>query len=155
MAAQTNDFWKTLLSARGRSGRARFWLTVLLQFVAMVVSGGFVMALSSAELPLASISLAAAVFGGAFVVSLCNAIKRLHDIGWSGWCLAPVLLLDLLVGFADLGAGEGGLGASSAMSGLGLLIGILLGSLPGTPGANKYGDPPGAAARDPAEQAVA
>jgi len=155
MATQATGFWKTLFSARGRSGRARFWLTLLLQFVATLLGGGLVIALSSAELPWASFPLGVALFGAAFVLGLCNAIKRLHDIGWSGWCVAPILLLELLVGLADLGSGEGGVGASGAMGGLGLLITILLGALPGTQGPNKFGDPPGQAAAEPVEPAAA
>ena len=155
MAAQANDFWRTLFSARGRSGRGRFWLTVLFQFVAALIGGACVVALSSAELPWASVPLGLALRLGYFALSLCNAIKRLHDMGWSGWCTVPIFLFELLAAVADLGAGEGGVGASGAMGGIGVLILILFGALPGTDGPNKYGDQPGRAAAEPVEQAAA
>jgi uncharacterized membrane protein YhaH (DUF805 family) len=144
MAAHANDFWTTLFSLRGRSGRKRFWLTVLLQFAALLAVGGLVVALSSALLPFASVPLGVALLVGSFALSLCNSIKRIHDIGYSGWWVAPFYLVSLMMSLIPAIGG-----------GFGLICLILLGTLPGTQGTNKFGDPPSPAPGQVAEEQAA
>ena len=71
--------------------------------------------------------------------------RRLHDIGRSAWwilalaaAMAPVLIVFLTRGQTDVGVGM------TALVQLGFTV--VLGALPGDPGANRYGPPPGARA---------
>lgn len=77
-------------------------------------------------------------------------IRRLHDLGWTGW-LAPVInILVGIVGFAgvmlfqkDAGALVQGFASFAAL--------IALGALPGQARTNEYGPPPGRKEKDLSE----
>ena len=84
-ADQTDD---RLFSAEGRIGVLRFNARVL-QFLGLMVLGGFAMYAgfasgSSVITFLAAIPGAVLLFGG-FVMLVFSSIKRLHDLGFSGW----------------------------------------------------------------------
>lgn len=106
-----------LLGVDGRIGRLRYlaW-TLVLTLVCMpllgIAMGGFAIANAIGVL------LVAAVTIGLGVVSVMFGVKRLHDIGWSGWLL--------LLSFVPL---------------VGSVFALLMLVLPGTPGANRYGPP--------------
>lgn len=155
MTTPTNDFWQTLFSLGGRSGRKRFWQTALLQFVSALVLGGVVVAASTDELVWVSIPLGALLILGSFALSLCNCVKRLHDIGFSGWWMALLFFVSLFFSLGSVFASDVDGGAANIGAGFNLICLILLGSLPGTQGPNRYGDPPGQTAAEPPEQAAA
>lgn len=76
---------------------------------------------------------------GFFIIlySLANSIKRLHDLNLSGlWILLWIVLIGLLSNF---------LGYSTAKlinNIISFIIWVIMISLPGTPGPNKYGEAP-------------
>jgi uncharacterized membrane protein YhaH (DUF805 family) len=76
------------------------------------------------------------------LIILC--VPRLHDIGKSAWWAAGVFLLEIaiaLIGFTTLPLQQ----ATIIMGAFVLVIAALLvwlGTTPGEPGPNRYGDPP-------------
>jgi uncharacterized membrane protein YhaH (DUF805 family) len=113
---------------QGRTNRATYWLClaiiVLLLFLANIV----------ARKPIA--------LSEVVLVILC--VPRLHDIGRSGWFMVGPLVFEVVgavLGFTLLPAGV----AMSAMVGVTLvIIGLViwLGTIPGQPAANRFGEPP-------------
>lgn len=146
---------------KGRINRAQYWGAGILANVVIYAAMFFVAA------PLAGAKSAQDVVGaligvGLLVIplsilsvwtGLAIQVKRLHDRNRSGW-MSLLMFVPMFPAFSSgFAAGSGGdpAAASAAllpMLGLGALIGlgffIDLGCLPGTPGPNKYGDPPGA-----------
>jgi uncharacterized membrane protein YhaH (DUF805 family) len=111
-----------------RTNRATYWMLL----AALIVIYAVLNAISSKQV---------AVSEGVLIV-LC--IPRLHDIGRSGWWAGGVFLLEIgiaLIGFTTLPLQE----ATIIMGAFVLLIAALLvwlGTIPGEPGPNRYGDPP-------------
>jgi uncharacterized membrane protein YhaH (DUF805 family) len=115
--------WRKYAEFNGRARRKEYWMfsliNCLVAFVLGIVAGVMFTATNSA-------SLGAVVFGllglyslAVLVPSLAVAVRRLHDIGMSGW----LLLIGLIPG----------------IGGLVLLVLTLLDS---KPGANQYGPNP-------------
>jgi uncharacterized membrane protein YhaH (DUF805 family) len=113
------------LSLKGRIGRLRFlaWslgasavilITFLIIFLAIGIS--FTAGLSSMG---ASISVSLVLGLAILLVTLSIGVKRLHDLGWSGW-LWLLTLIPVLGG----------------------IFSLLLIVLPGSPATNRYGPPP-------------
>lgn len=112
----------------GRSGRRDYWLWVVPWFVAATAA------------TLASPTLAL-LFG---VPLLLFWIRRLHDLGWSGW-LAPLINIAIsIVGWIEMGVATAGGGGSGLFQSLVAFAAIIaLGVIPGQPRRNEYGPPPG------------
>ena len=149
-----NEFWKSLFSPKGRNNRGRFWLVAILSWFVTIFGSlciGFVAGLLGQgdnalffALPLIALM---------FVVGLFNRIKRLHDLGFSGWWMLLITALEMpLLVFANLPTGEGaepniGKGLYALFT---LEMVAVFGGFQGQPGPNRFGDPPGRIV--PAEQ---
>jgi uncharacterized membrane protein YhaH (DUF805 family) len=111
----------------GRARRREYWLWVAGVMVLAVV-------LSALKMP------GATLFAGLPI--LFAWIRRLHDLGYSGW-FAPVIDMGVNVaGFAALGfLPQPAAGAAAALLYLAALV--IMGVLPGQPARNEYGQPHG------------
>lgn len=69
---------------------------------------------------------------GTVVPTVALSVRRLHDRGMSGWCYLAFVIFALAVAFSDLPLG----GFITAVVYLGVM------SLPGTRGANRFGEDP-------------
>jgi uncharacterized membrane protein YhaH (DUF805 family) len=101
-----------LFLTRGRINRVQYWmgllpLNLLVPFVLIAIEN---YAVNSAILGLF-------VVGGYFWIAICIIVKRLHDIGVSGWVTIGIVIM-------PLGA-------------------LVIGFWPGTSGANLFGPDPG------------
>ena len=76
------------------------------------------------------------------VAALFNQIKRLHDLGRSGWWILPFTVIT--APFSLLEGAGGGLGAlaSFIVLVLSLLWIVVLGAFEGQRGPNRFGEPP-------------
>jgi uncharacterized membrane protein YhaH (DUF805 family) len=139
---RSNDFWRTLFDPRGRRSRAGFWAYAGLSIVAFLVCS-FVGDILGLMLPSLSMVVFLLTLLAMFVGSLINAIRRLHDLGHSGWWMAlfaPVQLLLALAAFGGSDSGGSPINGLQALIGLALLI--WLGGFAGQPDANRFGEPP-------------
>ncbi|GAA0616873.1 hypothetical protein GCM10009422_09990 [Brevundimonas kwangchunensis] len=155
----------------GRASRSEYWLFML--FYSVVTGGSLGMSIAAFGNPDASAALKGfSTWFGIFcliVVALCLPtyavlVRRLHDIGKSGWwillvapgALSPILMSQTLAGAVAAGAGDGAGGAAivqafaqmgliMAVGGLCNLILFIMTLLPGTKGPNRFGPDP----RDP------
>jgi len=142
------ESWRTLFSPQGRTGRLRYWLVLALVWSVLLASAfltGF-----AGE---ASLIFLAPVLIALIPITLFNAVKRMHDLGRTGWWIIVIGLL--LTPLQLIGAGEpAGSGAAAVGSLLRLIASLVyattLGVLPGQRGANRFGDPPGL--RPPADE---
>ena len=151
---------KLLFSAQGRASISEYWLGVMLVAL-MSMAAGLVLLLLSAPLGLSG---AAAIAILQLLVSLlliypqvCVQVKRIHDIGYTGWLVfipwaAWVILLFALWGVGMRGQMFGmglesmvqGFGATGIMFlnaiGIFVIFTLWLGFAPGTPGPNAFGE---------------
>lgn len=118
----------------GRLGRAGYNSLSLVAFVLILIAQ-FILILplfyhlpegpvTLSSIPLGWNAVVAGVIGGiALLVSVSSSVRRLHDLGWSGWwlvlCVAPLVEM-------------------AVVAGVGLLV--VLSLLRGTRGPNEYGD---------------
>ena len=112
----------------GRANRKGYWLWV----GPLLIGGG---GLSAAGVPIVEY-----VFGfGIFLVW----IRRLHDLGWTGWIAPLINIAVAIIGLIEATVLPQGL-ESGLVRGLAALAAILvLGVLPGQARTNRYGPPPG------------
>ena len=74
---------------------------------------------------------------------ICLSLLRLHDIGRSGWWITSVVLLGLpVIGLCALTSLANVLIALLGFMLVSLVLLIVLGLIPGQPGANRYGPAP-------------
>jgi uncharacterized membrane protein YhaH (DUF805 family) len=142
------DWTNLLFSYQGRINRAKFWLAVLVFFVAGIVAQIVGMSASGAlgELLINVVGLVC------FVSGIFVCIKRLHDRDKSGWLLllfyiAPTLLITIGIIWAIAAIVANSSGSTGGLIALaGFAIGIWgfveLGCLRGTVGPNQYGPDP-------------
>src|SRR5665213_1303709 len=96
MRPNSGEFWSHLFTAQGRNDRTNFWIVFALCWMADALAGSLTREASGNALAeLVSLTL---IFGSLGVGTL-NMIKRLHDMGRSGWWLLAVMVL-----FAPLAA---------------------------------------------------
>jgi uncharacterized membrane protein YhaH (DUF805 family) len=123
------EAWRKSFTYEGRASRKEYWMTVLWYVISVVVSAGLIILL---RFPLGLPDfIEEIVFGwlfylfllalvvyvtGSFLVFLALAVRRIHDIGLSGW-----LVLIGLVPF------------------FGTLVIFIFTLIPGNLGDNKYG----------------
>ena len=154
-----------LFGFSGRINRAKYWLWILLYFIAAIIAFGAIYAISSPTIgnSLMGGNIVQFVFSiAAFVSSLAVITKRLHDRAKSAWwlivyVLVPSILLGVGGGLAMYGMLSGGMLAGSAdLNEMQLTGGILvlaaipfliwafvdLACLRGTIGPNQYGPDP-------------
>ncbi len=122
---------------QGRSSRAEFWWVALMQFAVLVVMYILVFALGgggalagdpgnvspAAIIPLALMGL---YFLGVLIPWIALVVRRLHDIGQTGWIYLGVFIVGLI----------------PVIGLLGTIALIVIGCIPGNRGANQYGDDP-------------
>lgn len=122
--------WKLMFQVRGRARRREVWAFVLgnlLVYLALVIlltpfssfsPEGRLESVAPAGLPFLALLLA---FGlGVLIAGTTLAVRRLHDLNLSGlWYLLVLVPL------------------------LGFLLNLALAFLPGNPGENRFGPPPG------------
>jgi len=133
------DITNLLFTFQGRVNRGKFWLTVLIYFIAMLVAVALGLLVPVIGLILAIVIYVVIAVSGIFV-----GIKRLHDRDKSGWWL---LVFYLVPGVLS------GVGEASGMQIVVMITGLIslaiaiwmfveLGCLRGTVGDNQYGSDP-------------
>jgi uncharacterized membrane protein YhaH (DUF805 family) len=133
----SSQFWEGLVSPSGRNDRLRFWMVVGVILAAFVFCGVLV---DAAEATMGAAVPALLLTFAAMVVGTINAIRRLHDMGRSGWWTLPPLAVFVGTG-AVTAMGTSPLTFVFAGAGLLVTVGalIVLGCAPGQPGPNRYG----------------
>lgn len=135
------DFVDLLFGFQGRVNRGKYWLTVLIYFIAWIGIGIVAWILSLVAYFLAAIVVVLAALVTLYV-GIVVGIKRLHDRDKSGWYL---LLFYLVPGILEgAGQGIGGIGFILQLAGWAISIWafVELGCLRGTVGSNQYGPDP-------------
>jgi uncharacterized membrane protein YhaH (DUF805 family) len=157
MATQADDFTRSLFHAQGRSSRERYWLTVLLLLLSMLIAGFFAHVMESIGAVILGVIVVLPIMLAAFAIGIFNAVKRMHDMGRSGWWLAPIFLVLVvfalpseLARYSDDADFAAAAGALSRICNLIYLI--AMGAIPGTHGSNKYGDQPSRPVREVADE---
>jgi uncharacterized membrane protein YhaH (DUF805 family) len=145
------DWGNLLFTFEGRVNRAKWWLSILVFFVAQLIVG--IISLLTNGGVIASI-LYIVVNIAVFIASIFVNIKRLHDRNKTGWFLLIFYLVPGILLAIGLAVGAGGLftGSSSAgglgivlmlaSAGVGIWAFVELGCLRGTVGPNQYGPDP-------------
>ena len=149
----TSTRW--LFTFYGRIGRGRWWAAFLVQVISVVVAGFFAGLITPSgrgggppvdggNIPAAAIMIAA--FAAATWISLATSVKRLHDLGASGWWIIPLYLASTAGSAISNAApaGDGPEGLALTVVGLVLTFGpiIYLGAVPGQSGDNRFGPDP-------------
>ena len=142
MAQGSGDFWRSLFTARGRISRGRFWTVTALCWIAQIMGGA--VAAASGDSPFATV-LAGVIVLAAFPINLFATIKRLHDMGRSGWwTLAAMVAFLPVAAMAEPWSPPAIMALGVVLElvvGLGFIL--ILGCIPGQPIANRFGPPPG------------
>jgi uncharacterized membrane protein YhaH (DUF805 family) len=120
----------------GRGNRKEYWLFVIVA-VGLGVAADFLLNRSGGV----------GVGGVVFVAQ----IRRLHDLGRSGWWAVGLQAGTLGLGVALVALGHSEQQAPILVGAATLLIVVVLGLPRGTPHANRFGPPPGKAAADLAQ----
>lgn len=131
----------------GRSSRAEYWWFTLVSTAAGFAFDAIDRAIGSG---FAILGLIFTV--GLFVPSLSVTVRRLHDIGMSGWwmlaALAPAFFFGMQSSFNRLESEfNGGTAANSSLLSISLFVIVCLAlavclALPGKKGSNRYGGDP-------------
>ena len=126
-------FFQNYVNFQGRSRRAEFWWPFLMNFVIFFMLGFVGAIMSGGEtvngLPAGPALIIIGLYGLAIILpSISLMVRRLHDIGQTGWLALAIYILGIipLIGL------------------LGFVAQIVVGAIPGNAGPNKYGaDPKG------------
>lgn len=143
-------FWRELFSARGRSGRGRFWAVIGGSWLGLIAVGALV-ALASPVLGEVIVTvIVAPVVIAIMIVGILNSVKRLHDLGRSGWWLLLIMAIYVVISLpGEAGRAEGDPDLIALGAFIQLLFALaylgLLGSLPSQKRSNRFGDPPAGA----------
>lgn len=94
--------WKRYAEFTGRSRRMEYWMFSLIHGVVFLLLEGAVLAVAAVRVPGAAVFIFTLCFlyaVAAMVPGLAVSVRRLHDMGKSGWwmLLSFVPLLDLLL----------------------------------------------------------
>jgi uncharacterized membrane protein YhaH (DUF805 family) len=143
----------------GRASRSELWWFVLFSFLAALIAGfvdGFLREILGSDRPAGLLTLANLVALALALPSLAVSVRRLHDIGWSGWwVLFPVVVGTVGGGVAggiagyltEAGVIGGELQTNATLAGgaVGLLAALFMLYLyvrPSQPGPNRFGPNP-------------
>ena len=89
----------------------------------------------------------------AALIGINNEIRRLHDMGRSGWWLLALLVVCVVAGglatLFEVGSPSGALALVGLLYLISLGFVVALGCLPGDPEENQFGLPSAAVSRDP------
>jgi len=143
-----------LFTFHGRLGRGRWWLAFVVQYIIVVVASLFAGLITPAgtgggppagapNVPAAFLMLA--IFAVATWISLATSVKRLHDLGVSGWWIVPLLLWLMAGSAVSIAAPPSGLvGGVLMYIGLSMMLApiLYLGAVPGQAGENRFGSDP-------------
>jgi len=155
---------KWLFTFQGRLRRGGWWLAFLVQLIIVVVAGSFAGLIVTGGQPEtvpprdtadpSAVVIMLAAFVVATWISLATSVKRLHDLGVSGWWIVPLYVASTLGSAVSSAAPPGGglLGLLVSIVGLVLTFGpiVYLGAVPGQGGDNRFGPDPGGEAVPPA-----
>ena len=139
---------KHYVDFHGRAGRAEFWMfygvTSMIQSVFSIAINARLGGEIDAVTPISMIYLVYLIV--MFIPALAVAVRRLHDIGKSGWYLAGALVLAVILAIA-IGVAAGMQSNVEAIVLMILLIALILAfyivpMLKGQPGENKWGPNP-------------
>lgn len=117
------EAYKRYADFQGRSGRSEYWMFVLFIFlvaIGLAVLNAALTAIGGRALGLLAGLIYAVFILGTFIPSLAVGFRRLHDTNRSAWWV--------LVGLIPF---------------LGSIVLLVFYCLPGTPGTNRFGPPPG------------
>jgi uncharacterized membrane protein YhaH (DUF805 family) len=129
-------------SPRGRTGRQAYWLIGLLPPFLLGVAIGFTyrsFGMSRDHI----LMLIALTIPVAWWVWIALGARRLHDIGLSSWWMVLVVALPMAVSL---------LLPEYLAQMPNLVVALVLGTVPGVVGSNRYGDDPGAKRALPVEK---
>ncbi|MEW5686664.1 MAG: DUF805 domain-containing protein [Pseudomonadota bacterium] len=123
----------------GRARRREYWTWVVPWFV--------VVTLATMAAPALTLLLSLPL--------LLIWIRRLHDLGWTGW-MAPVINIAVgIIGWIEMGVMSAGGRTGGLLQSLAAIGAIIaLGVIPGEARTNEYGPPPGRKTTDMAETFV-
>jgi uncharacterized membrane protein YhaH (DUF805 family) len=135
----TMDPIDLLFGFKGRINRAKYWLVVLIWFVAWLIT---LMLAWMSTFSIIAIVLAAIVAIVGIVVGVAVGIKRLHDRNKTGWWLLLFYLAPGVLDAITRGTGSAGMVFSFASLAISVWAIVELGCLRGTIGPNPYGPDP-------------
>jgi len=148
------DWTNLLFSFNGRINRGKYWLAVLVYFVAWIVFGAVAIAWLGGFDPDSLFSFAGRALGvwllGLLLVIACTwsglatGIKRLHDRDKSGWWILLFWFGPSVFGGTNSAMPDSGGGFVLPLIGMAIAIWgfVELGCLRGTMGPNQYGPDP-------------
>ena len=145
------DWKQVLFELDGRINRKFYWIGILvlaclaflLEFVAEAVVSATQPGLPRVEVASQAGTLSFFVF---LYPTIVLAVKRFHDINWSGWWAAPLMVSSFIGSsfspYLHHGTPEEAVGAWFGMVLFSLVPIVTLGLIKGTPEANMHGGPP-------------
>jgi uncharacterized membrane protein YhaH (DUF805 family) len=141
------NFFDDILSARGRTNRARYWLISLSALVIYFIGLGLLV--HAGEMPVAMIAVVILVMIAALTLSLLAAIRRLHDRDKSGyWIWLLIITPAILNAVGNIATRnlEGGKTLATVLWVPSVILSLWafaeLGCQRGTDGPNRYGPDP-------------
>ena len=134
-------------SLRGRTSRRFYWLFGVIPLFSAAFVLGFGLGVVAPYAPAIVLFSLVALAPVAIWVTIALHVKRLHDIGVSGWWMIAVWAISVLV--ALLVAYFLSVRAAQLSS---LAVWAIVGAIPGTPGVNRFGPNPARSQGRPLQQ---